>query len=94
MVSKEDLGLAQENDRLRRENRFLKEERGTLITAKMFFASQKPIGVCAFIPGRRLHSNLPRAHHTDRGSQSGSHDYQETLRQLGVTTSMSGKGNC
>ncbi len=27
MVSKEDLGLAQENDRLLRENRILKEER-------------------------------------------------------------------
>jgi transposase len=27
VVSKEDLGLAQENDRLRRENRILKEER-------------------------------------------------------------------
>jgi len=26
VVSKEDLGLAQENDRLRRENRILKEE--------------------------------------------------------------------
>jgi len=30
VVSKEDLGLAQENDRLRRENRVLKEEREIL----------------------------------------------------------------
>jgi transposase len=30
VVSKEDLGLAQENDRLRRENRILKEEREIL----------------------------------------------------------------
>ena len=30
LVSKEDLGLAQENDRLRRENRILKEERDIL----------------------------------------------------------------
>ena len=30
VVSREDLGLAQENDRLRRENRILKEEREIL----------------------------------------------------------------
>ncbi len=33
-------------------------------------------------------------HHTDRGSQYSSHDYQNRLRQLGFTASMSGKGNC
>ena len=33
-------------------------------------------------------------HHTDRGSQYCSHDYQNRLRQLGLTASMSGKGNC
>ena len=32
VVSKEDMGLAQENDRLRREVRILKEERGILKT--------------------------------------------------------------
>ena len=42
VVSKEDLGLAQENDRLRRENRTLKEEREILKKATVFFASQKP----------------------------------------------------
>ena len=42
VVSKEDLGLAQENDRLRCENRILKEERDILKKATVFFASQKP----------------------------------------------------
>ena len=42
MLSKEDLGLTQENDRLRRENRILKEERDILKKATVFFASQKP----------------------------------------------------
>ena len=42
LVSKEDLSLAQENDRLGRENRILKEEREVLKKATVFFASQKP----------------------------------------------------
>lgn len=33
-------------------------------------------------------------HHTDRGSQYCSHDYQKRLRRLGLKASMSGKGNC
>ena len=33
-------------------------------------------------------------HHTDRGSQYCSHDYQKILRQHGVKASMSGKGSC
>ena len=33
-------------------------------------------------------------HHTDRGSQYCSHDYQKRLQQLGFNISMSGKGNC
>jgi transposase InsO family protein len=33
-------------------------------------------------------------HHTDRGSQYCSHDYQNILRQYGFKVSMSGKGNC
>jgi len=33
-------------------------------------------------------------HHTDRGSQYCSHDYQKILRQHGFQMSMSGKGNC
>lgn len=32
-------------------------------------------------------------HHTDRGSQYSSHDYQKTLRHHGFKMSMSGKGN-
>ena len=42
VLSKEDLGLTQENDRLLRENRILKEERDILKKATVFFASQKP----------------------------------------------------
>ena len=42
VLSKEDLGLTQENDWLRRENRILKEERDILKKATVFFASQKP----------------------------------------------------
>jgi putative transposase len=33
-------------------------------------------------------------HHTDRGSQYCSHDYQKILRQHYFKVSMSGKGNC
>jgi transposase InsO family protein len=33
-------------------------------------------------------------HHSDRGSQYCSHDYQKRLRQHGLKVSMSGKGNC
>jgi transposase InsO family protein len=33
-------------------------------------------------------------HHTDRGSQYCSRDYQKLLHQHGLRTSMSGKGNC
>jgi len=33
-------------------------------------------------------------HHTDRGSQYSSHDYQKILRRHGFNVSMSGTGNC
>ena len=33
-------------------------------------------------------------HHTDRGSQYCSHDYQKLLKRHGFKASMSGKGNC
>ena len=33
-------------------------------------------------------------HHSDRGSQYCSHDYQKLLRKYGFKASMSGKGNC
>ncbi|MFD1205685.1 IS3 family transposase, partial [Sporosarcina contaminans] len=33
-------------------------------------------------------------HHSDRGSQYASHDYQNILRGYRITTSMSRKGNC
>ena len=42
VLSKEDLGLTQENDWLLRENRILKEEWDILKKATVFFASQKP----------------------------------------------------
>jgi len=42
LVSTEDLSLAQENDRLRREVRILKEERDIPKRATQFIASQKP----------------------------------------------------
>ncbi len=42
VVSRDYLGLAHENNRLRRENRILKEEREILKKATVFFASQKP----------------------------------------------------
>jgi transposase len=42
VVSNEDLSLVQENDRLRRENRILKEERDIAKRATQFFARQKP----------------------------------------------------
>jgi putative transposase len=35
-----------------------------------------------------------RIHHTDRGSQYCSHDYQKRLTKYGFKVSMSGKGNC
>jgi transposase InsO family protein len=33
-------------------------------------------------------------HHSDRGSQYCSHEYQHLLKQFGLEVSMSGKGNC
>ncbi len=41
VVSKEDMSFAHENDRLRRENRLLKEEREILKKATQFFAGLK-----------------------------------------------------
>jgi transposase InsO family protein len=33
-------------------------------------------------------------HHSDRGAQYASHDYQARLKTAGITVSMSRKGNC
>ena len=33
-------------------------------------------------------------HHSDRGSQYASHDYQDRLKEYGMVCSMSGKGDC
>ena len=43
--------------------------------------------------GRRL-PNAGLVHHSDRGSQYASGDYQDALGDLGVVCSMSRKGNC
>jgi putative transposase len=43
--------------------------------------------------GRRL-PNAGLMHHSDRGSQYASGDYQDALNELGVVCSMSRKGNC
>jgi putative transposase len=43
--------------------------------------------------GRRV-PNVGLMHHSDRGSQYASGDYQEELDDLGVVCSMSRKGNC
>jgi transposase InsO family protein len=43
--------------------------------------------------GRRVPS-AGLVHHSDRGSQYASGDYQDALRDLGVVCSMSRKGNC
>jgi transposase InsO family protein len=43
--------------------------------------------------GRRA-PNLGLVHHSDRGSQYASNDYQDALENLGVVCSMSRKGNC
>ena len=46
---------------------------------------------------RAVEAKRPRPgviHHSDRGSQYCAQDYQEQLRQFGLTPSMSRKGNC
>ncbi len=42
--------------------------------------------------GRQLSGNL--LHHSDRGSQYASADYQQLLKRQGIQVSMSRKGNC
>ena len=43
-----------------------------------------------------LHRGIPQAlvHHSDRGSQYASQDFQNLLKAYGITPSMSGTGNC
>jgi transposase InsO family protein len=48
--------------------------------------------LCAAV-GRRL-PNAGLVHHSDRGSQYASGDYQDALDEAGVVCSMSRKGNC
>ena len=55
-------------------------ERGAIRALKMAIAFRQPPKGCI--------------HHTDRGSQYCSHDYQKILRQHGFKVSMSGNGNC
>ncbi len=42
----------------------------------------------------RLKPQTGLVHHSDRGSQYASHDYQAVLKEYGMTPSMSRKGNC
>lgn len=48
--------------------------------------------LCMAIGRRRPMSDL--LHHSDRGSQYASADYQQLLKQYGIRVSMSRKGNC
>ncbi len=44
-----------------------------------------------------LHQRSPQTgllHHTDRGCQYTSHEYQALLAEIGITVSMSRRGNC
>ncbi|EID43502.1 IS3 family transposase [Parageobacillus thermoglucosidasius] len=46
---------------------------------------------------RAIHQRNPQPgliHHSDQGSQYASNEYQAMLRQYGIQTSMSRKGNC
>ena len=43
---------------------------------------------------RRVENNHELLHHSDRGSQYASDDYQFLINKLNTTVSMSGKGNC
>ena len=48
------------------------------------------------VSGAELFQQQPPGliHHSDRGSQYASHDYQKLLQQYGMICSMSRKGNC
>jgi transposase InsO family protein len=52
--------------------------------------------VLAALASARSHRRPPRGllHHSDRGSQYASHAYQEALEEIGITCSMSRRGNC
>ena len=52
---------------------------------------------CQSLPtevGLRPGAQAQWIHHSDRGTQYASDDYQQLLKQHGLTVSMSGKGNC
>lgn len=56
---------------------------------------QKALVIRALMMAINLRTPAPGLiHHSDRGSQYASHDYQALLQQYGMTTSMSRKGNC
>ena len=56
---------------------------------------QKALLLRALMVAINLRKPLPGLlHHSDRGSQYASHDYQRLLKQHGVICSMSRKGNC
>jgi transposase InsO family protein len=43
---------------------------------------------------QRFSKETKTIHHSDRGSQYASHEYQNKLLDYGITSSMSRKGNC
>jgi len=48
--------------------------------------------LCRAVAAKRPDKGL--THHSDRGSQYCSHDYQGLIRHFGLESSMSGSGNC
>ncbi len=56
---------------------------------------KKALVIRALMMAVNLRKPLPGLiHHSDRGSQYASHDYQKLLKQYGIIGSMSRKGNC
>jgi putative transposase len=102
LVSAPQADLALENERLRLENRILKEERdildlhsrrvvGWAVSDRM----KKDLAIRALEMAVNLRQPAEGCiFHSDRGSQYCAYDYQKKLQAYGLRPSMSGKGNC